>query len=163
MLEVPSMERSFMSGSSTDDSHLQILELGLEEASQPGERQSRLYDELMSINITRSSSEESQNLSNSSGSNISEEMGTIAELANTIDGYLDNPRTNRTILSNQIKRATRQIRRKYDNLQTDLINEQRRRYNAEVERDLRQTDLDNALNDLNMMTTAYNNERVTCQ
>ncbi|RHZ80452.1 hypothetical protein Glove_135g73 [Diversispora epigaea] len=163
MLEVPSMERSFMSGSSTDDSHLQTLELGLEEASQPGERQSRLYDELMTINITRSSSEESQNLSNSSGSNISEEMGTIAELANTIDGYLDNPRTNRTILSNQIKRATSQIRRKYDNLQTDLINEQQRRYNAEAERDLRQTDLDNALNDLNLMTTAYNNERVTCQ
>ncbi|CAG8639107.1 5901_t:CDS:1, partial [Diversispora eburnea] len=67
MLEVPSMERSFMSASSTDDSHLQTLELGLEEASQPGERQSHLYDELMTINITRSSSEESQNLSNSSG------------------------------------------------------------------------------------------------
>jgi hypothetical protein len=57
MLEVPTMERSFMSSSSMDDSHLQTLELGLEEASQPGERQSRLYDEIMAINITRSSSE----------------------------------------------------------------------------------------------------------
>ncbi|CAG8480781.1 8294_t:CDS:1, partial [Ambispora gerdemannii] len=117
MLEVPSMERSFMSGSSTDD-------------------------ELMTINITRSSSEGSQNLSNegtnSSGSNISEEMATIAELADTIDGYLDNPRTNRTILSNQIKRATRQIRRKYNNSQDDIIREQRARYDAEGERDLMQ-------------------------
>ncbi|CAG8605871.1 6391_t:CDS:2, partial [Diversispora eburnea] len=59
--------------------------------------------------------------------------------------------------------ATSQIRRKYTNLQTDQINEQRVRYNAEAERDLQQTDLDNALNDLNLMTTAYNNERVTCQ
>jgi len=74
-------------------------------------------------------SEGSQNLSNKgtnySGSNISEEMATIDELANTIDGYLNIPGTNRTILSNQIKRVTRQIRHKYNNLQTDLINLQR--------------------------------------
>src|SRR6185437_15299800 len=90
-------------------------------------------------------SEGSQNLSNKgtnySGSNISEEMATIDELANTIDGYLNIPGTNRTILSNQIKRVTRQIRRKHNNLQTDLINEQQRRYNAEAERDIRQTEL----------------------
>ncbi|CAG8479989.1 12019_t:CDS:2 [Acaulospora colombiana] len=126
MLEVPEAETSFLSGSSLDDTYFQRIE-GLEEASQPGERQSQ-------------------------------EIGTIAELANTIDGYLDNPRTNRTILSNQIKRATRQIRRKYDNLQTDLINEQQRRYNAEAERDLRQTELRNTEADLNLMTTAYNGD-----
>ncbi|CAG8666396.1 10293_t:CDS:2, partial [Paraglomus occultum] len=32
------------------------------------------------------------------------DMTTIAELADTIDSYLDNPGTNRLILSNQIKR-----------------------------------------------------------
>src|SRR6185369_5823370 len=67
------------------------------------------------------------------------------------------------ILSNQIKRVTRQIRRKYNNLQTDLINEQQRRYNAEAERDLRQTELTQTQGDLNLITTAYNNERVVCQ
>src|SRR5581483_8831749 len=100
---------------------------------------------------------------NSSGCNILEEMATIAELADTIDGYLDIPGTNRTILSNQIKRVTRQIRRKYNNLQTDLINEQQRRYNAEAERDIRQTELTQTQGDLNLITTAYNNERVVCQ
>src|SRR6185437_13263071 len=112
-------------------------------------------------------SEGSQNLSNKgtnySGSNISEEMATIDELANTIDGYLNIPGTNRTILSNQIKRVTRQIRRKYNNLQTDLINEQQRRYNAEAERDIRQTELTQTQGDLNLITTAYNSERVVCQ
>src|SRR6185437_8979603 len=107
-------------------------------------------------------SEGSQNLSNKgtnySGSNISEEMATIDELANTIDGYLNIPGTNRTILSNQIKRVTRQIRRKYNNLQTDLINEQQRRYNAEAERDLRQTELRNTEADLNLMIITYSGE-----
>ena len=42
--KLPSMERSFMSGSSTDDAYFQRIEQGLEEASQPGERQSCLYD-----------------------------------------------------------------------------------------------------------------------
>jgi hypothetical protein len=46
-------------------------------------------------------------------------MTTIPELVDTIDGYLDNPGTNRQILKNQIKRVTGQIRRKYTNLQTD--------------------------------------------
>nr|CAG8574122.1 3960_t:CDS:2 [Entrophospora candida] len=86
------------------------------------------------------------------------DMTTIIELADTIDNYLDTPGTNRTILSNQIKRVTRQIRRKYNNLQTDLINEQQRRYNAEAERDLRQTALRNTEADLNLMTIAYNGE-----
>ncbi|CAG8680495.1 3247_t:CDS:2, partial [Acaulospora morrowiae] len=53
---------------------------------------------------------ENESDENSQDSNISEEMSTIVELADTIDGYLDNPGTNREILSNQIKRVTRQIR-----------------------------------------------------
>ncbi|CAG8462232.1 8106_t:CDS:1 [Acaulospora morrowiae] len=52
MLEVPSMERSFMSGSSTDELYLQKLE-GLEEAYQPGDC---LYDELLTVNSLRSES-----------------------------------------------------------------------------------------------------------
>ncbi|CAG8665433.1 4919_t:CDS:1, partial [Diversispora eburnea] len=89
---------------------------------------------------------------NSQDSNTSDlNMTTIPELADAIDGYLDNTRINSSVLVNQIKRATRQIRRKYTNLQTDQINEQRVRYNVEAERD-------NALNDLNMMITVYNNE-----
>ena len=58
-------------------------------------------------------------------------MATISELANAIDGYLDNRVTARDILIDQIKRATRQIRQKENNLHQ----EQRRRYDAEAERD----------------------------
>ena len=61
-------------------------------------------------------------------------MATITELANAIDGFLDNT-ADRIIMSDQIKRATRQIRRKENNLHQDLIWEQRRRYDAEAERD----------------------------
>ena len=38
-------------------------------------------------------------------------------------------------LIDQIKRATRQIRRKENNLHQDLVRKQRRRYDAEAERD----------------------------
>src|SRR5215210_8550157 len=62
-------------------------------------------------------------------------MATITELANAIDGYVDNRATGRDILIDQIKRATRQIRRKENNLHQDLVREQRRRYDAEAERD----------------------------
>src|SRR4051794_28859972 len=62
-------------------------------------------------------------------------MATITELANAIDGFLDNT-ADRVIMSDQIKRATRQIRRKENNLHQDLVCEQRRRYDAEAERDL---------------------------
>ncbi|CAG8468382.1 3546_t:CDS:2 [Acaulospora morrowiae] len=86
------------------------------------------------------------------------DMTTIVELADTIDGYLDNTETNRIILSNQIKRVTRLIRRKYNNFQTDLINVQQRRYNTEAERNVRQIELRKTEADLNLMTTAYNNE-----
>ncbi|CAG8719471.1 3309_t:CDS:1, partial [Ambispora leptoticha] len=50
MLEVPDMERSFMSGSSTDDSHYQGLEEGLERALEPGQRHSRMLDEILEEN-----------------------------------------------------------------------------------------------------------------
>ncbi|PKC52635.1 hypothetical protein RhiirA1_403028, partial [Rhizophagus irregularis] len=67
--------------------------------------------------------------------NINLEMATITELANAIDGYLNNTTIGREILADQIKRATRQIRRKENNLHQDLVREQRRRYDAEAERD----------------------------
>ena len=62
-------------------------------------------------------------------------MTTITELANAIDGYVENRTTARDILIDQIKRATRQVRRKENNLHQDLVREQRRRYDAEAERD----------------------------
>jgi hypothetical protein len=62
-------------------------------------------------------------------------MATITELANAIDGYVENRTTARDILIDQIKRATRQVRRKENNLHQDLVREQRRRYDAEAERD----------------------------
>ncbi|CAB4403252.1 unnamed protein product [Rhizophagus irregularis] len=68
--------------------------------------------------------------------NSDDNMATITELANAIDGYLNNRTTTRDILIDQIKRATRQIRRKENNLHQDLVREQRRRYDAEGERDL---------------------------
>ncbi|GBB96898.1 hypothetical protein RclHR1_28660006 [Rhizophagus clarus] len=62
-------------------------------------------------------------------------MATITELANAIDGFLENRTMARDILIDQIKRATRQICRKENNLHQDLACEQRRRYDAEAERD----------------------------
>src|ERR1044071_1128257 len=62
-------------------------------------------------------------------------MAPITELANAIDGYVENRTTARDILIDQIKRATRQIRQKENNLHQDLVREQRRRYDAEAERD----------------------------
>jgi chromosome segregation ATPase len=67
--------------------------------------------------------------------NSDDNMATITELANAIDGYVDNRATARDILIDQIKRATRQIRRKENNLHQDLVREQRRRYDAEAIRD----------------------------
>ena len=48
-------------------------------------------------------------------------MATITELANAIDGYVDNRATARDILIDQIKRAARQIRRKENNLRQDIV------------------------------------------
>jgi hypothetical protein len=62
-------------------------------------------------------------------------MVTITKLANAIDGYVNNRAMTRDILIDQIKRATRQIRQKENNLHQDLVCEQRRRYDAEAERD----------------------------
>src|SRR6185437_727543 len=81
--------------------------------------------------------------------NSDDNMATIAELVNAIDGFVDNRVTVGDILIGQIKGTTRQIRIKNNNLQwdlrdvrrartqlqTDLIHEQRRRYDAEAVRD----------------------------
>ena len=42
--------------------------------------------------------------------NFVDNMATITELANAIDGFLDNRAIHIDILSDQIKRTTRQIR-----------------------------------------------------
>jgi len=44
-------------------------------------------------------------------------MATIAELVDAIDGFVDNRTTHINIISDQIKRITRQIRQKYNALQ----------------------------------------------
>ena len=80
--------------------------------------------------ITKNSSKR-RNSPDLYNSNIDLEMTTIIELANAIDGFVDNHTTARAILADQVKRATRQIRRKEQNLQQDLIREQRRRYDAD--------------------------------
>src|SRR2546421_2940171 len=56
--------------------------------------------------------------------NFNNNIVTIIELANAIDGYVDNPITGREILVDQIKRAIRQIRWKENNLQQDIFQEQ---------------------------------------
>ncbi|PKY57255.1 hypothetical protein RhiirA4_478196 [Rhizophagus irregularis] len=81
--------------------------------------------------------------------NSDDNMATIAELVDAIDGFVDNRATVRDILISQIKGATRQIHIKNNNLQwdlrevrrartqlqTDLGRKQRRRYDAEAEHD----------------------------
>src|SRR4051812_44936442 len=53
--------------------------------------------------------------------NINLEMTTITELANAINIYLDNRATARDILIDQIKRATRQIHQKENNLHQNIV------------------------------------------
>src|SRR5581483_7261254 len=96
--------------------------------------------------------------------NINLEMATITELANAIDGFLDNT-ADRIIMLDQIKRATRQIRRKENNLHQDLIREQRRRYDAEAERDneiirrqLAEGGMDRVVGDLQQLRTNGRNQ-----
>ncbi|CAB4425236.1 unnamed protein product [Rhizophagus irregularis] len=98
--------------------------------------------------------------------NSDDNMATITELANAIDGYLNNRTTTRDILIDQIKRATRQIRRKENNLHQDLVREQRRRYDAEGERDLAITRRDlaeggmaNVIGDFHQLRTNAQNQR----
>ncbi|CAB4426136.1 unnamed protein product [Rhizophagus irregularis] len=97
--------------------------------------------------------------------NSDDNMATITELANAIDGYLNNRTTTRDILIDQIKRTTRQIRRKENNLHQDLVREQRRRYDAEGERDLAITRRDlaeggmaNVIGDLHQLRTNAQNQ-----
>ncbi|GBC04249.1 hypothetical protein RclHR1_05590004 [Rhizophagus clarus] len=68
--------------------------------------------------------------------NINLEMANITELANAIDGYVENRTTARDILIDQIKRVTRSVRQKENILHQDLIREQKRCYDAEAEWDL---------------------------
>ena len=72
---------------------------------------------------SRKNSPERGNSSDLYNPNINLEMATITELANAIDSYLNNTTTGREILADQIKRATRQIRRKENNLHQDLVRE----------------------------------------
>src|SRR6266542_2669682 len=67
--------------------------------------------------------------------NSDDNMATIIELVNAIDGFVDNRATHIDIRLDQIKRTTRQICQKYNTLQQDLVRKQRRRYDAEAERD----------------------------
>ncbi|CAB4407378.1 unnamed protein product [Rhizophagus irregularis] len=97
--------------------------------------------------------------------NSDDNMATITELANAIDGYVDNRATTRDILIDQIKRATRQIRRKENNLHQDLVREQRRRYDAEAERDneiirrqLAEGRITNVIGDLHQYQTNTQNQ-----
>ncbi len=62
-------------------------------------------------------------------------MTTITELANVIENYVNNRATTRDILIDQIKRTTRQIRQKENNLQQNIFQEQQRHYNAEAKCD----------------------------
>ncbi len=48
--------------------------------------------------------------------NSDDNMATITELANAIEGYVNNRAITRDILIDQIKRATRQIHQKENNL-----------------------------------------------
>ena len=78
-------------------------------------------------------------------------MGTIAELADAIDRSLNDTAICRTVLTNQIKRSTRAIRRKYTNLQQDLVNE---RWNCDIYRQER----DQALLELHQLRTNAQNQ-----
>jgi len=96
--------------------------------------------------------------------NSDDNMATIIELVNAIDGFVDNRATHIDIISDQIKRTTRQIRRKYNALQQDLVREQRRRYDAEAERDneiirrqLAEGAMDNVIGDLQQYQTNAQN------
>ncbi|GES83554.1 hypothetical protein GLOIN_2v1886689 [Rhizophagus clarus] len=90
--------------------------------------------------------------------NINLEMANITELANAIDGYMENRTTTRDILIDQIKRATRQVCRKENILHQALICEQRRRYYAKAERDLAITRRD--LAEAAMGLLVYNQDRL---
>ncbi|CAB4418762.1 unnamed protein product [Rhizophagus irregularis] len=92
-------------------------------------------------------------------------MSTIAELANAIDGYLDSATTNRAILKDQVKRATDQIRIKFNNLLRDQRDERRNRQQVETElgvarrdRDIARRERDTIRGERDAALLAYNNE-----
>jgi len=88
------------------------LEKRLEESE---EQVDRLRCRIRAIS-SRKNTPERRNSPDLYNPNINLEMATITELANAIDGYLNNTTIGREILADQIKRATRQIRRKENNL-----------------------------------------------
>src|SRR5947207_15296734 len=92
-------------------------------------------------------------------------MATIIEIVNAIDGFVDNRATHIDIISDQIKRTTRQIRRKYNALQQDLVRKQRRCYDAEAEHDneiiqrqLAEGGMANVIGDLHQYQTNAQNQ-----
>src|SRR6266542_2221018 len=92
-------------------------------------------------------------------------MTTIIELVNAIDGFVNNKAMHIDIISDQIKRTTRQIRQKYNVLQQDLVQEQQRRYNAEAEldneiirRQLAEGGMANVIGDLHQYQTNAQNQ-----
>ena len=97
------------------------LEKRLEESK---EQVDRLRCRIRAIS-SRKNMPEQRNSPDLYNPNINLEMATITELANAIDGFLDNT-ADRVIMSDQIKRVTRQIRQKENNLHQDLVREQRR-------------------------------------
>ncbi|CAG8485117.1 2402_t:CDS:2 [Acaulospora colombiana] len=138
MLEVPDAETSFLSGSSTDDSRLRTLELGMEEALEPGQRQSRLLDEILAEGSENSSlgsqilpdfliqdeNEETQDLDTISPDSYTSDsnMTTIPELVDTIDG-VNNDANILTILDRSLKGEAREwYHREFDNKNWELEN-----------------------------------------
>ncbi|PKB94289.1 hypothetical protein RhiirA5_439134, partial [Rhizophagus irregularis] len=133
-----------------------------EQLAESEERVEKLRSRIKSHGRDFSSEENSPVRGNSPdkyNSDTNLDMATITELANAIDGYLENETTHRAILVDQIKRSTRQLRRRDNNLQQDLIQEQRNRRNAETERDARILELRNVQGERDMAILAYNNER----
>ena len=92
------------------------------------------------------------------------DMGTIAELADAIDRSLNDTAICRTVLINQIKRSTRSIRRKYTNLQQDLVNVRWDRdiYRQEHDQAVQERDQlrTNAQNQVNRMTNNIARKRM---
>src|SRR5687768_4182730 len=102
------------------EKYISDLEKQLEESE---EQVNRLQYRIKAIS-SRKNTPERENSPDLYKPNINLEIATITELANAIDGYVDNRATTRDILIDQIKRATRQIRRKENNLHQDLVREQ---------------------------------------
>src|SRR5438045_2978902 len=88
------------------EKYISYLEKRLEESE---EQVDRLRCRIRAIS-SRKNTPERGNSPDLYNPNINLEMATITELANAIDGYVENRTTARDILIDQIKRATRQVR-----------------------------------------------------